>query len=267
MLGKLMKYEFKATARVFLPLYAALLVMAAVTKLMFSLQWETPQIISMVLSILLMVAAFMITLIITIQRFYKNFLTNEGYLMFTLPVTTDKLMMGKLLVAMVWNIVCTAVVYLSLSIMAFSGMEWSAMIDAIRSLGLPAVDLTFFTVEFIAFILLSLATSILTIYASMALSMVANKHRVALSFAFYIGLTTVTQIILSVIFQLFVIPNTHMTHVFNEVTVVSAQEFFTTDVIATIHNWTGIMLFITLGFGAAMYFLTRFMLKNKLNLQ
>ncbi|MBN1776995.1 MAG: hypothetical protein JW811_02630 [Clostridiales bacterium] len=267
MLGKLMKYEFKATARVFLPLYAALLVMAAVTKLMFSLQWETPQIISLVLSIILMVAAFVITLILTIQRFYKNFLTTEGYLMFTLPVTTDKLMSGKLLVAMIWNVVCAGVVYLALSIMAFSGAEWSAMIEAIRSIGLPPADLTFFTIEFVALILLSLASSILTIYASMALSMVSNKHRVALSFAFYIGLTTVMQILTTVIFLIFLIPNTHMTYVYNEVTAVSAQEFFTADVIATIHNWAGVTLFITLGFGAAMYFLTRFMLKSKLNLQ
>ena len=35
---------------------------------------------------MVIIAAFVITLIVIIQRFYKNLLTDEGYLMFTLPV-------------------------------------------------------------------------------------------------------------------------------------------------------------------------------------
>ena len=268
MLGKLMKYEFKATARIFLPLYAAMLVMAAVTKLMFSLQLDTPRIISLVVSILLMIAAFVITLILTIQRFYKNFLTDEGYLMFTLPADAGTLIGGKLLVAVIWNIVCTAAAYLSLSIMAFSGGEWQAMVQAIRDTGLAGIDVTFFTIEFITLILSSLITGILTIYASMALSMFSNKHRVALGFVFYIALTTVMQILTSTILRLFSLPiSNRYTVAVDEITANSAREFFSPTVISTIHTYAGILLLVTVGFGAAMFFTTRYMLKNQLNLQ
>jgi hypothetical protein len=65
----------------------------------------------------------------------------------------------------------------------------------------------------------------------------------------------------------FVIPNTQMTYTFNESPTIPAEAFFATDVIATIHTYAGIMLFITVGFAAAMFFTTRYMLKNRLNLQ
>lgn len=268
MLGKLMKYEFKATARVFLPLYAALLAMAAVTKLMFSLQLQAPRVISMALSILLMVAAFVITLILTIQRFYKNLLTDEGYLMFTLPVETGRLINAKLIVAVVWTIVCTAVTFLALSVMAFSGAEWRAVIDAIRGFGFPSADMTLFIAEFVALILASLISGILTIYASMALSMLSGKHRVAVSFVFYIGLNTVMQVLLSIILGILVIPNTRMRDLVADNTVItSAKEFFTSDILSTLHVYVGIMLAVSVGFSVAMFFTTRYMLKKQLNLQ
>lgn len=268
MLGKLMKYEFKATGRVFLPLYAAMLIMAAVTKLMFSLQLDTPRIISLVLSILLMIAAFVVTFILAIQRFYKNFLTDEGYLMFTLPTDASTLIGGKLLVAILWNVVCTGVAYLALSMMAFSGGEWQAVTQAIRDIGLPSVDVTFFTIEFAALILASLVSGILTIYASMALSMLSGKHRVALSFVFYLGLNTVMQLLTTAILGLFSMPFTgRYTASVEELTFASVRQYFTPETIATIHSYAGIMIVVTVGFGAAMFFVTRYMLKNQLNLQ
>ncbi|MFH1513070.1 MAG: hypothetical protein ABIG45_06920, partial [Bacillota bacterium] len=203
MLGKLIKYEFKATARIFAPLFSALLIVSLINKLMSGLQLQAPRTISLVLSIILIAAAFVMTLILTIQRFYKNFMTNEGYLMFALPVGTGRLIWSKLIVAVVWTFVCTAVVYLSLSLMVFSGGEWHVIVQGIRELGLPVPDLTWFIIEFGALILTSLITGILTIYLSMALSMFSNRHRVALSVAFYIALNTVMQILLSAVTYLF----------------------------------------------------------------
>ena len=43
MLGKLLKYEFRATARVFLPMYALLLVMSAVARLVYGAQMNRAQ--------------------------------------------------------------------------------------------------------------------------------------------------------------------------------------------------------------------------------
>jgi hypothetical protein len=259
MLGKLMKYEFKATARIFLPMFAALLAMAAVTRLTLGLRLETPHIISMVLSIMLMVSAFVLTLILTIQRFYKNFMTDEGYLTFTLPVSTGRLIWSKLIVAAIWTLVCTVAVFLALWIMAFSGNEWRIVIDGIRELGLPSRDVTLFLIEGCALILASLSAGILTIYASMALSMLSIKHRVSLSFAFYIALNTVTQILMSIFLWIFVKPNS--------MTAESIHTFFEQNTMGAIHVCALVSLAVTAAFGAAMFCTTRYMLKHRLNLQ
>ena len=104
MLGKLMKYEFKATARIFLPMFAALLVVSLVSRIFITLRVETPMAIGIALSVIMIIAVCVITLIITLQRFYKNLLTNEGYLMFTLPVKTDSIIWSKMIVATIWSI-------------------------------------------------------------------------------------------------------------------------------------------------------------------
>lgn len=259
MLGKLIKYEFKATARIFLPLLGALLAVSAVTRLLLGLNWQTPHVISVALSIMLMVAAFVMTLILTVQRFYKNFMTDEGYLTFTLPVNTGRLIWSKLVVAVVWIAACSVTAILSLMLMAFSGNEWRILLDGIRELNIPRFDLILFLVEGGALILASIITSILTIYTSMALSMVANKHRVSLSFAFYIGLNTVMQILMSIFLWIFVKPNSMAAESFHT--------YFERYSIGAIHVCALISLAFTVAFGAAMFCTTRYMLKNQLNLQ
>ena len=94
MLGKLMKYEFKATSRMLLPINGAMLLFALINRLFMELNFfQTGNMaisalatVMAVMYVMVIIAAFVITLIVIIQRFYKNLLTDEGYLMFTLPV-------------------------------------------------------------------------------------------------------------------------------------------------------------------------------------
>ena len=89
---KLLKYEWKACARTCLPLYGVLILMSLISRILYvipknaSLDFMLPAISSM-LYMGVMMAAFVVTAVILIQRFYKNLLGSEGYLMFTLPVT------------------------------------------------------------------------------------------------------------------------------------------------------------------------------------
>ena len=88
MLGKLIKYEFNANSRTFLPMYIALILVAAVNRVLRVTMSEAN--LAFGISIMLLVGLFMalgiITLVVIIQRFNKNLLGDEGYLMFTLPV-------------------------------------------------------------------------------------------------------------------------------------------------------------------------------------
>ena len=86
MLRKLLKYEFIATGRIFLPLYGALIVVAFLQKIFFDLNFG--DIGSVSLSILvgaipvlfsaLIVAVVVASFIMMIIRFNKNLLSNEG---------------------------------------------------------------------------------------------------------------------------------------------------------------------------------------------
>ena len=109
MLGKLLKQDFRATARIMLPLYVAVPVLGLFTNLINHLcENQTgfllnaiSALVSFVFSLAL-IAAVVTTVVLMILRFYRNLMTDEGYLMFTLPVSTTELIFSKLIVSVVW---------------------------------------------------------------------------------------------------------------------------------------------------------------------
>ena len=119
MLAKLIKHEFKATARVFVPMLGTVLALTAATALTVKLGGilvlpggtglggPVLGLVSGLLCLLTffaMMAMMVAVMVITIQRFYKNLLGDEGYLMFTLPVTPAQHITAKLTVGTVWTI-------------------------------------------------------------------------------------------------------------------------------------------------------------------
>ena len=82
MLGKLLKYEFKATSRIFLPMLLLLVILTPITKLMVSLDvfegaLEIIPILTVLSYFFLIIALCITTFIFMIYRFYKNLLTEE----------------------------------------------------------------------------------------------------------------------------------------------------------------------------------------------
>lgn len=208
MLSKLMKYELKATGRVFLPLYLALLVFALINRFMMgvsaSQQWEAPVVISMAIYVIIMVGMFVMTLIMTIQRFYKNLLSEEGYLMFTLPVKPWQHIICKMLISMFWIVLSFIIAMLSILTIAYRGGDWARMMQDAGPFLQEVIDflgatLYVYSVEALIGIFLSLASAILILYASIAIGHLFTQHRILASFAAFIGLNTLTQIITTAI--------------------------------------------------------------------
>ena len=119
MLAKLIKHEFKATARIFLPILGTVLVLTGAAALTVKLGgilvlpggtgWGGPVLglasgLLCLLTFIAMMAMMTAAVVVTIQRFYKNLLGDEGYLMFTLPVTPAQHITAKLAVGTVWTI-------------------------------------------------------------------------------------------------------------------------------------------------------------------
>lgn len=117
MLGKLIKHEFRATGRILLPVYLVMLLTAALVRGFQVLTEQTAgefMRVLAVLSVLLFSAAVfggsILAFVLMIYRFYKNLMTDEGYLMFTLPVTTGQLIWSKMIVSAVWLLATAALV-------------------------------------------------------------------------------------------------------------------------------------------------------------
>jgi len=205
MLAKLMKYEIKATARIFLPMYAVLLVFAIINRLLnpfhtfetqgtFNLQVLLGA-LSTVLYFILIIAVFVIALVISIQRFYKNLLGDEGYLMFTLPVKPWQHIISKLLTAVMWYILNGVLVIISgFILISIPEIDFSMIIDTVKTM---AMNMNFAAI--LILILVQLAAGTLMIYDAIALGHLFQKHRLLASFGMYCALYMAQQLLLSIL--------------------------------------------------------------------
>ena len=138
MLGKLLKFEMKASARTLLPIYAGTLLLALVCGISQAIQirnnaevqgafasgtniffrgsthgaLDTWIAFCAILVFAFCVAVTVLTIITVVQRFAKGIAGNEGYLMLTLPVSHSKVLASKLLGALLWIIIGTIVIFL-----------------------------------------------------------------------------------------------------------------------------------------------------------
>ncbi|MEL4107098.1 hypothetical protein AAFA46_09705 [Oscillospiraceae bacterium WX1] len=258
MLGKLMKYEFKATGRIFLPLFGALLIVALINRVFIELNFKVPMIIGTTMSSFMIGAVCVVALVLTIQRFYRNLLKSEGYLMFTLPVTTDGLIWSKLIVAAIWTVVSFVAVTLALLVMTADGLMLQHIRDAISNIIIGIKEFGFqailYMVEALVLMAETLLCGILLVYTCLALSLLVNKHRIGFAFLMYIVITTLLQVVAAI----------------------GVEVFRFVDICALIEHMSGFgqiqtalgayFLAITIP-GAIFYFLTRYMLQRRLNLE
>ncbi|MDP4093589.1 MAG: hypothetical protein Q8920_09535 [Bacillota bacterium] len=265
MLSKLLKYEIKATVRIFLPLYVVLLVIAAINKGISALSpngVKVPEVISTIIYGMILVGIFVMTLVVMIQRFYKNLLSDEGYLSFTLPTKTWKHIVSKLLIAMMWTVASGIIAIASIIIVAYdkifaNGIQ-SALFDPIEKYfsdyGITGV---IFILEALLAMVICLASSILLVYASIAIGHLFNRHRILLSLGAFMALSTVSQIIFAIAGIAF--GKALQTDYFG------INNNFSLDPTAHITMWCGIIFF---GLLSAGYFaITNYILSRRLNLE
>ena len=136
MLKKLLKYEFKATARTYGGMYLALL---AASVLFGGSVWRWNSTNSDAYSTLVgllslvytavIIGTVVVTIMTIVQRFYRNLLGREGYLMHTLPVTETQLVTSKLISSTVWSLCSILAACLSFGILAVLMMADMALLE------------------------------------------------------------------------------------------------------------------------------------------
>ena len=215
MLGKLLKYEIKATSRTLLPLYLALFVVAVVNRfinpfeILENTQGFNIQILVNILSIILyftMAFSVMVaTFIIIAQRFYKNFLGDEGYLSFTLPVETWKHVLSKLLISIMWIILSILVVMASIIIIADIDSLMSGFSTFLEEIGTTFGSGIYIMLPI--YMLSGLTLAILVIYNSISIGHQFQNHKVLASFATFGVFYLFTQIVLVIMLMIYVTMN------------------------------------------------------------
>ena len=282
MLRKSIKHEFRATARVMLPVYLAILSLSVVAHFTMNVlshgdRYSTVlRLISGVTTgvfFIGLVAAGIGTIALTVIRFDHSMLSDEGYLTMTLPVSTHKLISAKLLVSIVWYVLTMIAVLAALLIALLDSGDWGGVFQGAANFlkavwqVLPTLEsgmvagLIVCGIELFLCLILGAALTSLLIYAAMAIGHSFNKHKSLLSGVFVYVFFHITQII-GLLSGVFIIGGMFekFEHAYD---VGELLEASMTPYILII----GVALLLLLAGCAIYYFLTHYFLTKKLNLE
>ncbi len=217
MLGKLFKHEWRS----FSPAPTITLIIMAIftTIIMCSFMtriWEDEDNVFLVLFAGMIIMAYFFCLmavaisiaLCTAVRFYKNLFTDEGYLMFTLPVKPSQLLLSKGLVAFLWQIIASAAVALSvfclISVMVINigELEFFEFFEELGDMLKEAYDLILHGLNVPVFLVIiwiiligiaSAVSNILFIYTCICLGQLFSKHKIGGAILCYFGLRFALQ--------------------------------------------------------------------------
>ena len=206
MLGKLIKHELRGSGRTMLPFILVSLFLSVMAG--FSMRaMEHQQDYSWFnilfgIVIFLFVAGLMavciMSVVVVINRFRQNLLGDEGYLMFTLPVSVDQHIWAKLIVSAIWflatGLTCTLAVMLMLlcNINTFE-IDWSEVGYVMGELGrmmreFGILHIVGYCLELLVMLFTGVCVSCLTFYCAMAIGYSFANRKVLLSVLAFFGL-------------------------------------------------------------------------------
>lgn len=204
----------------------------------------------------------------TAVRFYKNLFTDEGYLMFTLPVKTSDLLLSKALVAILWRLISDVFIILSIMGIATVGISYLSdtsiiqffeeFSDIFRELFSSMQEsLTVPIPLFFLWLLLigigSLVSGTLFIYTCICLGQFWSRHKIGGAIIAYFGL----RFILRILRQIFSLPLSSLYSSYYNMEEITAG------------TWL-LVMFVTLlilaGVCAALYCTCNYIMSRKLNL-
>ena len=275
MLGKLIKHEFRATGRLMAPLFGALVLLALVVRAN-DLVFQHVESYSAFLNILntLLIIAYVLALfgvmvfstVLMIKRFHQNFLTDEGYLMFTLPTSVHSLLWSKLITAALFFIFTFLAEALSVAIVVWRGGLAREMFTFRAMDSYYMANCLAFALEMLTLLFVSLLVTCLLFYAPMSIGYSFANHKGLLSVVFYFVIQAILQI-----FGVAVLAGAVNDTAFHRLLTDAMDNVGRIDTPVTAmqaaHGTMLLALFTELFLGAILYFLTYFMLRKHRNLQ
>ncbi len=290
MLGKLIKHDFRALSRTLFPLQIGILAGGLVATLLTVLTIRlngasvAAHTSSSMLNGILMVASVTIavligvaiaasafvTLLLICMHFYKSFLSDEGYLTFTLPVSTSNLLLSKLLTGIFWMLINAVVLFVTILIFSVFGTSSAGIVNLNVLQGIQMffteflpevaqyVSVPLAIIESVVIGLLALSSQLLEIYFAIIVGgQVAKKHRILAAIGMYLLINMGVGIISSVYTSLMALGEGVWSITLN--TAKEAGEFF-----LGVFGWYGLLF---AGLSVLFFFISRSILKKNLNLQ
>jgi len=285
MLGKLIKHDFRALSRTLFPLQIGILAGGLLATLLTVLTIRLGEnsvstganialrMITATTSVLIGVAiaaSAFVTLLLICIHFYRSFLCDEGYLTFTLPVSTSNLLWSKLLTGVFWMLINAAVICVTILLFAVFGTTSAGIInqgvlDSIKRLftvfipqAAQYVSIPLMIAEFVAVGLLAIASQLLELYFAIIVGgQIAKKHRILAAIGMYLLINMGVGIISSVFISVVAFGEG-----LREIALDTAQEISMFSV--SVFGWNAVLY---VGLCALFFLVSRSILKKNLNLQ
>lgn len=277
MLGKLIKQELKVTSRYFVPMYVSFAVVTLLLKLSFlfsggddifvqagtSVFANFFQGLMVFVYVIMLIGISILTYFFIIKRFYSNLFGDEGYLMFTLPVTASQLIHAKLIGAIIWLLIMAPMMIGSF-LLLFLGTDayhsfaemFGYIAEELHVLEISGYNIGLLVFEIIISGILGTICSLLMFYFAIALAQhFFSEHRLLGTVGCYFGLSIVQSVLESFI-------GVFLENVYTDLLMANT----TADMLATFQRTVppGILIYVVLI--AAYYVGTHYLLNKKLNL-
>ena len=289
MLGKLIKYDFKALKKTLLPLcFGAVALSVFVTILMrlFYLYQDYSQnlsrvlddIFGTVLTLLLifgflgLVAAAIVSWFLILKRYYQNLFKDDGYLTFTLPVKTSGILLSKLISSTIWSLITSLFAIVSIAIFVVFGTSRQFInMDAIDTFSriweaywstplLTLKDYIIIPIIFTILVLSSVVQNILLLFLAITLgNQVSRKHKILGSVGMYFVVNTVASIIVST--AMILLTYAGLEQIDND------SIFSITPGMDIVYIYLSVVIVISAALSVAYFFVNKYILKNHLNLE
>lgn len=215
MFAKLLKYEWKSNVRLLSLLCGCVLGLGCVAAVVLRLvtgNWD--RINESDAAVLFILPAFVFLFVafigvilfascvqyILLYSFYKSRFTDEGYLMFTLPVKASHLFLSSAVNLLIWSAISFIIIAISLTIAIGFGPVWSKEISmeiksAFAEMPADIGDILgpgYMLVNLFSIIVMWIYSIVAPMSAVVLGASVAKKHKVLAIIGILIGLTTVT---------------------------------------------------------------------------
>lgn len=267
MLSKLMKQDYLSTRRLFFPSYLVFIIISVLNKILVEMSKNMAQpqnaidfisVIAMTLYVISIIALFVVTYVFICMHFYKTMSSEQGYLTHTLPVKTRTIINAKLFNSIIWQALTVLLVFLSFILLLAGHMKditfqviYANYVEFIEEN--MYMNASTFTIEMIITCIISLFSSSMMFYCSIAIGHLFNKHKVGGAVIAYIGIYMVMQMLGTILlfasgFLRFINHDSaDFFYVYNKIMISSIA----LSVVTT----------------AVMYFITEFIFRKKLNME